>query len=152
MRLARLVNQYVSDQAPWATVKEDRERAGTVLYVVLQCIDNLKLLFTPFLPFSSQALHELLGYDDALAGDAALRAGPRRATAMPYTVLTGDYTAWAGAGNRASSRRGERSASRSRSSRSSIRSRSSRRSSSGWSGPPRRDVPRGSEPKASAAA
>ena len=29
---------------------------GTVLYAVLRAIDNLKLLFTPFLPFSSQTL------------------------------------------------------------------------------------------------
>ena len=28
MRLASLVNAYVSDEAPWATIKDDRERAG----------------------------------------------------------------------------------------------------------------------------
>ncbi len=96
MRLSSLVNQYVSDEAPWATVKEDRARAGTVLYVVLQCVDNLKLLFTPFLPFSSQALHELLGYDDALAGELRFEQ-VREGDARAYTVLTGDYTASAGA-------------------------------------------------------
>ena len=83
MRLASLVNQYVSDEAPWATIAEDRERAGTVLYVVLRCIDNLKILFTPFLPFSSQVLHELLGYDDARRR-AALRAGDRGDEAASY--------------------------------------------------------------------
>ena len=61
MRLDALRHQR---EAPWATIKDDRERAGTVLYVTLRCIDNLKTLFTPFLPFTSQALHELLGYDD----------------------------------------------------------------------------------------
>ena len=96
MRLSSLVNQYVSDEAPWATVKEDRVRAGTVLYVVLQCLDNLKLLFAPFLPFSSQALHELLGYDDRLAGELRFEQVRERADA-PYTVLTGDYAASAGA-------------------------------------------------------
>ena len=50
MRIASLVNAYVSEEAPWATIKDDRERAGTVLYVTLRCIDNLKTLFTPFLP------------------------------------------------------------------------------------------------------
>jgi methionyl-tRNA synthetase len=34
----------------------------------LQAIDSLKILFTPFLPFSSQALHEMLGYEDNLFG------------------------------------------------------------------------------------
>ena len=61
MRLASLVNEYTSEQAPWALVKTDRERAATVLYVGLRCIDSLKMLFTPFLPFSAQRLHELLG-------------------------------------------------------------------------------------------
>jgi methionyl-tRNA synthetase len=96
MRLSSLVNQYVSDEAPWATVKEDRARAGTVLYVVLQCVDNLKLLFTPFLPFSSQALHELLGYDDPLAGELRFEQ-VQEGDAPAYTVLTGDYEASAGA-------------------------------------------------------
>src|SRR5262245_50631705 len=36
MRLASLVNQYVSDQAPWALVKTDAGRAATVLFVALR--------------------------------------------------------------------------------------------------------------------
>src|SRR5256714_2667783 len=46
IRLASLVNQYASGQAPWATIKTDRERAGTVLYVCLLCIDSLKTMLT----------------------------------------------------------------------------------------------------------
>ena len=94
MRLASRVNQYVSDQEPWALVKSDRDRAATVLHVALRAIDNLKLMFTPFLPFSSQRLHELLGYDTVIAGELE----SRRIDAEPtsYTVLTGDYAAWSG--------------------------------------------------------
>ena len=95
MRLASLVNQYVTEQAPWATIKDDRERAGTVLYVVLRAIDNLKLLFTPFLPFSSQTLHELLGYEDVIAGELRYM-DVVEGDDPPYTVLTGDYDTWAG--------------------------------------------------------
>jgi methionyl-tRNA synthetase len=36
-------------------------------------IDNLKVLFSPFLPFSSQRLHELLGYDGWLGGPLEFR-------------------------------------------------------------------------------
>ena len=36
MRLSSEVIQSVSDTAPWALVKSDRERAATVLYVALQ--------------------------------------------------------------------------------------------------------------------
>ena len=32
-------------------------------------MDNLKILLAPFLPFTSQKLHEFLGYDGQLFGD-----------------------------------------------------------------------------------
>lgn len=73
MRLASQVNQYLSDQEPWKTIKHDRERALTVLYVALRCVDNLKIMMTPFLPFSSQRLHELLGYEGYIAGPLEFR-------------------------------------------------------------------------------
>src|ERR671925_522961 len=90
MRLASLVNQYTSEQAPWATIKTDRERAGTVLYVALRSIDNLKTMFAPFLPFSSQELHALLGYEGSLAGELELREEGEDDDV--HEVLTGDYT------------------------------------------------------------
>src|SRR5262245_50763515 len=96
MRLSSEVNQYVSDQAPWALVKTDRERAGTVLYVALRAVDSLKVLFTPFLPHSSQALHELLGYDGWLAGPLDCRPVAEDG-GRSHEVLTGDYGAWGGA-------------------------------------------------------
>ena len=67
MRLAALVNQYLGEEQPWHLVKNDRERAGAVLNVALQSVNRLKVLMTPFLPFSSQRLHELLGYEDVIA-------------------------------------------------------------------------------------
>ena len=63
MRVSSLANQYVAEQAPWALVKTDRDRAATVLFVALRAVDSLKTLFAPFLPFTSQTVHELLGYD-----------------------------------------------------------------------------------------
>ena len=89
MRLASRVNQYVSDQAPWALITDDPDRAATVLYVALRSIDNLKVLFAPFMPFSSQRLHELLGYDTVIAGEVETRE--ITAESIPYRVLTGDY-------------------------------------------------------------
>jgi len=90
MRLASLVNEYTSEQAPWALVKSDRERAATVLYVALRCIDSLKMLFTPFLPFSAQRLHELLGFGGEIGGppEDVQREGE---DGREYGVLTGDY-------------------------------------------------------------
>jgi methionyl-tRNA synthetase len=95
MALAARVNQYVSAQAPWAALEADRTRAGTILYVALRCIDSLKILFTPFLPHSAQALHELLGYEGWIAGPLEFRE-VEEADGASHTVLTGDYASWLG--------------------------------------------------------
>jgi len=89
MRLAGLANQYVSEQAPWKLIESDPKRAATILYVALRCVDNLKLLFSPFLPFSSQALHELLGYGDDITGK--LEFVEHHEEGDSHLVLTGDY-------------------------------------------------------------
>ncbi len=72
MRISSLANQYVADQAPWALVKTDRDRAATALYVALQCVDSLKTLLAPFLLFTlgARSCIELLGHDGVLAGVA----------------------------------------------------------------------------------
>jgi methionyl-tRNA synthetase len=93
MRASTFANQYISDQAPWLTIKTDRGRAATVLHVAVRCVDSLKVLFTPFLPFASQRVHELLGYDDVLAGPLEFRdvSGEND---DPHTILTGRYGEW----------------------------------------------------------
>jgi methionyl-tRNA synthetase len=92
--LAREANQYLSEQAPWATLASDRKRAGTVLFVALQAIDGLKIMLTPFMPSSSQKLHELLGYDGYIAGPLEFR--DHHENGESHTVLTGDYDRWTG--------------------------------------------------------
>jgi len=69
MGLAREVNRYLDAKAPWKILKSDPQRAATSTYVALRTIDSLKMLFTPFLPFSSQKLHEALGYDTNMVGE-----------------------------------------------------------------------------------
>jgi methionyl-tRNA synthetase len=95
MALAGLGNQYIAEQAPWAILETDRERAATVLYVALRAIDSLKTLFTPYLPFSAQRLHEYLGYDGLLAGPLEFRT-IEEDDGREHVVLTGDYGAWVG--------------------------------------------------------
>ncbi len=68
VELARDANKYIADNAPWFVIKTDRARAATVLYTALRVIDNLKTLFYPFLPFSSNDLHHQLGYSGDLLG------------------------------------------------------------------------------------
>src|SRR5256885_703513 len=60
---------------------------------ILRIVDALKLIFTPFLPFSSQKLHELLGYDGWLAGPLEFREIEEE-DGQKHIVLTGDYGGW----------------------------------------------------------
>ena len=89
MTMAAKVNVYLGTEQPWHTIKTDRARAGTVLYVALRCIDNLKTMFTPFLPFSSQKLHQMLGYDDVIAPQPEVRELSEDGDS--HLVLTGTY-------------------------------------------------------------
>jgi methionyl-tRNA synthetase len=93
MRLSSIGNQYVDHQAPWAVIKEDRDRAATILFVALRIVDSLKVIFTPFLPFSSQKLHELLGYEGFIAGPLEFREIEEEREER-HTILTGDYSGW----------------------------------------------------------
>jgi methionyl-tRNA synthetase len=94
MRLSSEVNQYLNDQAPWSLVDTDRERAATVLNVCLRSVDDLKTIFAPFLPFTSQVVHELLGRKGYLAGPLEFEEVDEEGET--HTVLTGDYGSWVG--------------------------------------------------------
>jgi methionyl-tRNA synthetase len=89
MAMAAKVNVYLGTEQPWHTIKTDRARAGTVLYVALRCVDNLKLMLTPFLPFSSQKLHAMLGYTDVIAPQPEVREVNE--DGVVHRVITGDY-------------------------------------------------------------
>jgi methionyl-tRNA synthetase len=69
MKLATAVNQYLDVNAPWSAVKIDKEGAAKTIYTALKAIDSLKVLFAPVLPFTSQRLHDFLGYDSPLFGE-----------------------------------------------------------------------------------
>lgn len=69
MALAQEANRYLDDKAPWKIIKEDREAAATSLYVALGVISALKVALYPFLPFSSQKLHQMMGFGGSVEGD-----------------------------------------------------------------------------------
>ncbi len=62
MSLAQEANRYLEEKSPWKVVKKDREACATALFVSLSIISYLKTMLYPFLPFSSQKLHHLLGF------------------------------------------------------------------------------------------
>ncbi len=72
MRLAGEVNKYLDDTAPWFQIKTDKAAAARSIYTALRAIDSLKVLFAPFLPFSSEKLHLSLGYTQPLFGEQSV--------------------------------------------------------------------------------
>ncbi len=68
-RLAGEVNKYLDTSAPWFEIKTDKEAAAKSVYTALRAIDALKVLFAPFLPFSSEKLNGIFGYKTPLFGE-----------------------------------------------------------------------------------
>ena len=69
LELATATNQYLDFEAPWKTIKTDRARAGTQLYVAARVIDSLSILFAPFMPALSEKARAQLGYAEPLFGE-----------------------------------------------------------------------------------
>jgi len=69
LKLATAVNQFLDVHAPWKQVKEDKAEAAKTVYTALKAIDSLKVLFAPFLPFTSEKLHGFFGYETPLFGE-----------------------------------------------------------------------------------
>jgi methionyl-tRNA synthetase len=67
-RLSQRVNQYLNDRAPWKTINQTPQAAARAVYVALQAIDWLSLLWAPILPHSSEEVHRILGYEQPLFG------------------------------------------------------------------------------------
>ena len=87
--LATEANRYLDQQGPWFEIKEDKAEAARTVYTALRAIDSLKLLFAPFLPFTSEQLHQYLGYDGRLFGSQRVETYPGKVLG-PHTALTYD--------------------------------------------------------------
>lgn len=74
MRLAGNVNKYLDSSAPWFEIKEDKKTAAKTIYSALKAIDSIKVLLSPFLPFSCERLHKFLGYDQPLFGEQVIES------------------------------------------------------------------------------
>jgi methionyl-tRNA synthetase len=69
MALAHEANRYLDEKSPWKVIKEDRQDAAASLYAALCVISCLRTALYPFLPFSSQKLHEYLGFKGSVEED-----------------------------------------------------------------------------------
>jgi methionyl-tRNA synthetase len=86
MNVSRAANRYLDEQAPWKRIKTDRQGTATTVNTMIQVLNGLKVLFAPYVPFSSQKLHELLGFTGAVT-DVGWRFEPVPAgQALPAPV------------------------------------------------------------------
>src|SRR6476620_3703293 len=90
MRVVGEANKYLSDQAPWK-LKEDPARRDTVLHTALQAIKDCNALLTPFLPHSSQKVHELLGGTGVWSVAPEVHEVTDLDDGSPYPIITGPY-------------------------------------------------------------
>ena len=63
MALAQAANRYLDRKEPWRAVRRDKADAAQTLWTAVSVINCLKTTLYPFLPFSSQRLHTMLGLD-----------------------------------------------------------------------------------------
>ena len=61
MDAAAEVNAYLNSEEPWHAIKEDRDRAGTILWTAIQAISGIRVALAPYLPWSTALLGEMLG-------------------------------------------------------------------------------------------
>lgn len=93
MRAVGEVNKYVSDHEPWKLKgDEQRERLGTILHVAAQCVADLNLVLSPFLPFSANAVDQALGGAGAVAPMPRIEEVDDLDGGAPYPIITGEYS------------------------------------------------------------
>jgi methionyl-tRNA synthetase len=91
MRVVTETNKYLSEQAPWKLRESDPQRMASILHVALQAVSDCTTLLSPFMPHSSQQVHELLGRAGTLAPEPELREVEDLDGGPTYPILTGDY-------------------------------------------------------------
>ena len=69
MSLAQETNRYLDEKSPWKTIQRDKQASATALYVAISVLSCLRTVLYPFLPFSSQKLHEFLGFKGSVEND-----------------------------------------------------------------------------------
>lgn len=63
--LVRFSNKYFDEQQPWKQVKEDHESCEQTLADCVYLIANIAQILTPFLPFSSKKVGEMLNVNES---------------------------------------------------------------------------------------
>jgi methionyl-tRNA synthetase len=89
MALAQEANRYLDERAPWRAIREDRQGAADTLHTVIAVINGLKVALYPYIPFSCERLHALLGYETGVteAGWTYVRPQPGQPLREPAPLF-----------------------------------------------------------------
>jgi methionyl-tRNA synthetase len=68
MDAAAEVNAYLNSEEPWKALKTDPDRAAAILWTAIQAISGIRVGLTPYLPYSSARLGEMLGIGSEVPG------------------------------------------------------------------------------------
>ena len=71
----------------WHVVKEDPERAGTILWTAIQAISGIRVALTPYLPWTSGRLGEMLGIGPKCERMGTTRRGRRHRVGDGHDAL-----------------------------------------------------------------
>ena len=53
-------NKYIDEMAPWVLRKQDPDRMATVLYVIMEVLRHVAILYQPIMPESANKILDLL--------------------------------------------------------------------------------------------
>ena len=83
----------VADRALQTQGEDQRERLGTILHVLAQCVADCNTLLAPMLPHSSNAVHRVLGRTGDFMPMPQVVDVADLDDGRAYPVITGDYSA-----------------------------------------------------------
>ncbi|PIZ29388.1 MAG: methionine--tRNA ligase [Alphaproteobacteria bacterium CG_4_10_14_0_8_um_filter_53_9] len=85
-----LGNEYLAEQEPWKVIKEDKERAATILSVAIHLIPLFARLASPFIPESSKLIAALTSSEDkALPKEGKIKEALQNLQNKTFTLPTG---------------------------------------------------------------
>lgn len=93
MHVVADANKYLADTAPWKLKLADPERMKTVLGVAAQLVHDANTMLSPFMPHSSQQVHEALGGTTTFSPMPQMReVDDLDLEDRKYHIIDGDYS------------------------------------------------------------
>ena len=63
MDIARYANKYFNDKKPWETIKSNKSECATTIYLALETVKSLSILFDPVIPSAGEKIRKMLNMD-----------------------------------------------------------------------------------------